>query len=150
MIDRFSKSEFEAALPIHNKTGEPLWESLGLKDGEYTYRVNIPGALGCIEVRSSVSMSGLAASSGEDSIRCWLTDHHSNPLGSKVQKYVTRVPGWNTRMTKVLRELAHMAKRVQPCKTCSKPMGIFKVKKDGPNKGRYFTKCCSNFGWISA
>ena len=37
-IERFSKEEFEAALP-RDKSDKPMWTCLGLKDNEYVYEI---------------------------------------------------------------------------------------------------------------
>jgi hypothetical protein len=62
-------------------------------------------------------------------------------MGNKVQSYVTRVHGWQDRMTVVLRELWTRALAAGDCPHCEKPLSIFKVKKEGKNKGRLFVKC---------
>ena len=40
-VEQFTREQFEAALPMHKSTGDPLWESLGLVSGEYTYAVAV-------------------------------------------------------------------------------------------------------------
>lgn len=147
----FMREHFEMALPNHRDTGERLWTSLGLEEGEYSYLIPITDDVS-IKVRSSVDSTGYAKPAGEDSIRAWLVGIDGKPLGSKIQAYVTRAPGWNTRMLEVLRELARRAKRIDHCPCCGKPMGIFKVKKEGANKGRLFLSCsdaCKQFKWVS-
>ncbi len=147
----FSAEQFEAALPKHRKTNEILWRSLGFKNGEMAYLVTIPGFHANIEIRSSIGTMGYARAAGEDSIRAWLVDSMGNSLGSKTQKYVTRVAGWDRRMLVMLRALAHVGRHVKPCPVCSDLTKVFKVKKEGPNKGRYFVACkdaCKQFSWI--
>jgi hypothetical protein len=152
-IDRFSRETFEAALPKHKETGETLCTPAGVVDGEYTYCMKVR-ELGehiiFINIRSSVRPDGVAADTGEDSIRCWLTDEDNKPVGSKVKSHVSRVNGWEGRMLAVLRELVIRARTIQLCPTCQKLMGIYKVKKDGKNKGRLFTKCFdhNHFTWL--
>lgn len=73
-IDQFTQEAFEAALPV-DADGAPLWESLGLQSGEYMYAVPVIRADGRqvrIVIRSSVGPDGVAADTGEDSIRAWL------------------------------------------------------------------------------
>jgi len=151
-IERFTRETFEQALPIHKDTGEPLWKPLGLVDGEYTYRIPVNGSCVAIEVRSSVDNTGIAAESGSDSIRCWLTNTQTGkPLGSKVSRWTTRLPGWESRLTGVLRTLWQWRVRAGDCPHCQQPKGIYKVKKEGKNKGRPFAKCftCGDgFVWL--
>lgn len=141
---RFSKAQFEAALP-QNVTVTPI----GLIDGEEAYLMSVT-PLASIMIRSSVRFDGLAAETGADSIRCWIVNPETmEPVGSKVQSYVTRVPGWEDRLIGVLRQSWVLAKKVRSCSCGHGVLGIFKVKKDGPNKGRKFNKCwsCGHFEW---
>ena len=39
MIDTFTRTEFEEALPRHKTTGEPLCTHQGVQEGEHTYRM---------------------------------------------------------------------------------------------------------------
>jgi hypothetical protein len=151
-IERFTKTEFEAALPIHRQTGEALWTYDGLIENEECYRVPVRDGV-VIMVRSSVKADGRAARNGKDSIRCWLADPETGkPLGSKIQSYVTRVSGWQDRMKKVIRELWKRSLTAGDCPVCGKPLGVYKVKKDGKNKGRLFAKCwdhgSKSFRWL--
>lgn len=147
-IDRFDKETFEAALPKHKETGEPLWGYSGLIEREHTYFLDVrPGVK--ILIRSSLKSDDVAAESGKDSIRSWLADDDGKPLGNKVKSHVSRVNGWQRRMTEVLRELYKRAYEAGDCPTCGKPMSCFKTKKPGPNKGRLFFKCWQHghFRW---
>lgn len=147
-VDRFNKAEFEAALPKHKTTGEPLWTYAGMMDGEHVYTV-IVGTVNDkvqIEVRSSVQANGRSAESGENSIRAWLTWFDKDrgewfPLGSKVQTYITRRPGWQDRLTETLRTLYGWRLKAKNCSNCGKPKGIFKVSKTGANHGRVYASC---------
>jgi len=153
-IDTFTKSEFEDALPTHRETGEPLWVCLGLLQSEYTYRVAGPDRTTSIEVRSSIGPDGMSAPSGKDSLRAWLVDASTGkPLGSKVTRWTTRLPGWQERLRETLRTLWLWRLRAGDCPKCDKPKGIWKVKKEGANKGRPFAKCShcgleSQFVWL--
>lgn len=147
MIDRFTQKQFESALPIHKTTGQPLWESRGFEYGELVYYIPIDSMAGII-VRSSIDRSGLAAATGEDSIRAWLTDNQGQPLGSKVNKYTTRVTGWDARLKVILRQLWGWRKKAGNCSKCMQPLLIFKVNKPGPNKGRVFAKCDKHNIWM--
>lgn len=152
MIETFTKDQFEKSLPVHKETGVPLWDHLGLIQGEHTYFIKIDNSVG-IEIRSSIDKTGISATLGQDSIRAWLVDSGRNPLGSKVSKYTTRRPGWQERTKEVLRTLWKWRKMAGNCEVCGEPNKIFKVKKEGPNKNRVFCKCnnCdkSKFIWLS-
>jgi hypothetical protein len=152
MIDRFDRKTFEAALP---KAGphNPLWLALGLRGGEHCYLIAVrPGVL--IYVRSSVRADDLAADTAADSIRCWLAaDDTGRPLGSKDSRWISRVPGWQARLTETLRKLWKLGHQSRPCPNCLTQMGVFKVKKSGPNKGRWFLSCpaCGYWDrWVEA
>ena len=154
-VEIFSKGDFEKALPVDKNTGKRLWLELGLIDGEYTYIIPVrkskSGDEVRIVVRSSVSRSGVSAPNGQDSIRAWLVDQEGQPLGSKVSKWTTRLPGWQGRLTKVLRTLWGWAIKAGDCPKCGRPKSVFKVKKDGPNKGRIFARCAEHngFTWLT-
>lgn len=153
-IIQFSKDEFEAALPVvkdgHPEAGKKLWIETGLADGEYTYDMPIsPTAK--IKIRSSVRADGYAAETGKDSIRVWLTNlDDDKPLGNKTQSHITRVTNWETRMVDAIRELWKRHVRAGDCPTCGRALGIWKVKKNGPNTGRLFAKCWKHghFFWL--
>jgi hypothetical protein len=162
-IDHFTKQQFEDALPRHKTTGRPLCTCAGLIDGEYVYQLPVGGENSkvIIEIRSSVDAMGHSADTGENSIRAYLIyfDHNADggkgawrPLGSKVQKYVTRLPGWQYRLTEMLRTLYAWRNESGNCKVCGMPLHIFKVTKDGPNKGRVYAKCMTHnqFRWVTA
>lgn len=145
MVDVFNKSEFEAALPVHKESGCPLWESLGLIDGEHCYVIGI-NELAAIMVRSSIDSSGISADCGEDSIRMWLVEPGTlKPAGSKISRWTTRVPGWQIRVKERLHDLYFFAlKYIRKC-PCGGTVQIFKVKKEGTYKNMLFTSC-SHFG----
>ena len=69
MINQFTKQEFEQAL--HGFLNGTPFGLMGLVDSEecYTVRVNPYARL---FIRSSVDTSGVAANTGENSIRLWL------------------------------------------------------------------------------
>lgn len=156
MIDRFTKQQFEDALP-QSKSGESLWRPCGLINGEYCYYIpvmpsrmipntNTPIML---YIRSSVASDGLAAMTGEDSIRCWIaSDIKGTPLGSKLTRWIARTPGWRDRLTETLRILWRMASTAKACPKCKFVMHFCRVKKNNKNKGRFFYNCheCGHFG----
>lgn len=154
MTEKFSKAEFEAALPKHKTTGAQLWSSRGFDKGEYVYFVPVTEHAGII-IRSSVDSSGYAASTGEDSIRMWLVDPNTDaPVGGKLSKYVTRVRGWQSRLEEQLRTLYRIGRFVRPC-TCGGTVRVGKSKKENEMKGYLFASCsnreCNHtrFAWIA-
>jgi hypothetical protein len=149
MIDVFTRQRFEAALPVHNLTGAALWRGLGLYWGEYCYAIDVrPGVL--IFIQSSMDSSGYAALSGKDSIRVRLaSDETGSPLGSKMSRWITRIPGWEDRLKTQLRAFWTIGMKLKPCPTCGATLKAFLVQKEGPNEGRWFIKCCETFQWIT-
>lgn len=143
----FNQKQFEQALPRHRQTNAPLWQKLGLIDGEFAYRFSIKPGVHII-LRSSIKSNGVSADCGEDSIRAWLVGDDMKPLGSKVSKWVTRLPGWEDRTRDMLRKLWGMGLKIEKCPKCGELKKVFKVKKAGPNKGKLFTNCCGNFEWV--
>lgn len=150
-VDVFTLEQFEAALPVSTKTGKPLWHKEGFVEGEYCYSIRVNEDV-WIQIRSSVKEDGMSARTGKDSIRAWLTDGDNNPLGTKLQAYITRLPGWEGRLLEVCRKLWLRAVQLEMCPTCNRPMGVFAQKKPGPNKGRLFTKCFEHghFRWLDS
>lgn len=154
-IDHFTKAQFEQALPKDKNTGQKLWKHAGLIDGEHVYLMPVTMKDSKnnvnIEIRSSIDQTGRSADTGDDSIRAYLTYFDGKEwqfLGSNAQRWVTRLPGWEKRLTDMLRVLYGWRLTAGDCPTCGKPKHIFKVKKDGPNKGRIFTKCDEHNGWV--
>jgi hypothetical protein len=146
-VDRFSKSDFETK--VMGKLNIPF--TVQFTQGEYRYRFPVKTRGVYITVSSSIDRSGFAQDTGENSIRAWLTDNMGSPLGSKVQKWVTRQNGWDTRVLGMLRSLYKMGMKIDKCPKCNKLQGVYIVKKDGANKGRIFTNCkvCqTGFNWI--
>lgn len=143
LIETFSKQDFESKLDYL----EP--QPLGIIQGEESYLIKLDKQVS-IMIRSSVKENGYSADTGQDSIRAWLVNGSDNPLGSKVSKWTTRLPGWGMRLTEVLRQLTQWRLLAGDCKTCYKPLGIFKVKKSGENKGRIFANCKEHkgFRWL--
>ena len=154
--DRFTTEQFEKVLHdfivAHPKTYSCV-TSKGLVAHEYRYAVPVNdtghGQV-IVEIASSINYSGFADGTGENSIRLWLTGEDGLPLGSKISRWVTRVSGWEGRITQQLEKLSAMGEEIQWCTKCSSIEKIFIVKKDGKNKGRLFIKCqCQNsFSWL--
>lgn len=141
-IDRFTKARFEEVLAQAHP--DVRWECEGFMgssiEGEYRYFATISGHVWA-HVNSSIGADGVAAEIGENSIRVWMTDYQGNPLGSKLQRWVTRVLGWEDRLTETLRKVIAIGKVLQYCERCKTVEKVFVVKKEGKNKGRLFTKC---------
>jgi hypothetical protein len=161
-IDVFSRERFEQALPVHKDTGKPLWQGIGLREGEECYIIPVrlnPGVL--IYIRSSVKENGYAAESAEDSIRCWLAaDITGRGLGSKPKRWITRVNGWDKRLTEQLQLLWRVGRRIEACHNPAHADDQFitlrhayRVKdKESKNYGQWFLKCpaCGEgFEWIT-
>ena len=138
-VDRFTKDRFEEALPKDKKTGQPLWHDVGFEGGEFVYGINYfkPGQIKGIDhpwvtihIRSSIDMTLKAKATGQDSIRMYFM-RHGKPHGSKLSHYVTRVNGWEERMTDQLRILYKRAMQLSECPVCKGPKAVFKKKADG-------------------
>lgn len=145
MIDQFTKDNFETYLKTNHQTYYPL----GLIDGEECYNIALDNQAS-VTIRSSIKSNGLSADVGKDSIRCWLVDINSNPLGSKVSKWTTRQPNWQKRLDKNILQLLRWRMLAGDCPECDGPKGIFKAKTE-KNKGRPFAKCVecdSGFVWL--
>ena len=152
-VDVFGREEFEKALTDALKGTDLQWQEVGYVGGELHYVIPVHAFndidnFVAVEVNSTIRKDGRSAGSGEDSIRAWLADADGQPLGNKVQKWVTRVSGWEIRLAKVLSTLLDMAGQIGVCPTCNKIERVFIVKKDGPNQGRLFKKCCEVFVWL--
>jgi GRF zinc finger len=152
-IDRFTKAEFEAALPTN------AWEPLGVIQGEETYLVKPTGVMAGygIMVRSSVGESGLADECGEDSIRVFFARQEGETwraIGNKAKAYTTRVTGWQRRLMEALHAAKSHLLRVRQCPKCqAENLTPFTSKKGkAENKGRGFVSCpdktCGFFEWI--
>lgn len=150
--ERFSLEQFEEILTSYARakleTGVKYFHGQFIGN-EMRYDLPVSPHVSIL-VNSSIDRSGFAADTGENSIRAWLVDDTDSPIGSKTQKYVTRVKGWEARLISMLDKLMKMASHINKCKKCGAVEKIFIVKKDGPNKGRTFKKCeCQgNFQWV--
>jgi len=152
-IDRFTKADFEKALPAN------CWTALGIIKGEETYIVKPTGIMAGygIMVRSSVSASGIADDCGEDSIRVIFARQEGESwrmIGNKAKAYTTRVNGWQRRLMESLQAAKAHLQRVRQCPKCKAQNLLPFVSKKGKaeNKGRGFVSCpdkqCGFFEWI--
>lgn len=146
----FSRQQFEDALPRHRVTRKPLWTYRGFVKGEHTYRFKVRDGIEII-IRSSIDGSGYCADTGEDSIRAWLwSSVHHVPLWKGGRDWVTRQPGWERRLTKLLRKLYKRGQQVARCNLCDDLAAVYTAKTP-QNKGRQFYKClgCGTcLGWL--
>ena len=135
---RFSKDEFEATLEqarqaligteicMVTQRGSVMqhqWIPKGLGKGEYWYTLPV-----CMEdgkltnkrivVRSSIGPDGYAKSTGQDSIRLWAEYYWKKRREwramAKLDRWTTRVPGWERRVSEKVTELWGLA--VADCK----------------------------------
>jgi hypothetical protein len=148
MIDKFDRQRFERALPTNKATGMPLWQYLGFTAGEHVYAVNVirtDRQNVRIIIRSSIDYSGYAADTGEDSIRLWLEgeakDLEWDPLGKAAGRWVTRVIGWEDRLTDKLRELYKVGLKIKKCPICKEWMYAYTSRQQNENNGRMFQTC---------
>lgn len=112
-VEIFTREQFEAALPVHEATGAALWDYVGLVRDEHVYHLPVANTNKRIVIRSSVKRGGKSALTGRDSIRLWVEYYYRKvgrwfPLG-KLDRWTTREPGWEIRMTRKLRELYRLA-----------------------------------------
>ncbi len=125
MTATFTKDDFEKRMKARiNKTSD-LFEFYGIIAGEYVFTMKVSD-LAEVMIRSSVRLDGRAASTGKDSIRCWLVNPQTKEsIGSKVSKYITRVDGWEERLVIALRKLYKMGRFLK-----NERQGIY-ITKDG-------------------
>jgi len=138
-VEQFTKEQFEDALPKHRDTDKPLWESLGLDSGEYTYAIRVMDngqqTNKRVVVRSSINQHGHSAAKGQDSIRVYAVYWYKGrwrPL-KKLDRWTTRVPGWQDRMNDKIRELYKLCLADSRRYNGSKPKPKPQPKVDGSN-----------------
>lgn len=149
-VDTFNREQFEAALPRDKATGLNLWSYMGFVKGEHVYAINVNERIHIL-VRSTIDASGVSAPCGEDSIRLWLAEIGSErPLMGKLTRWVTRVPGWQARITEQARQLYRISRKLKPHPACNKIPVIRRSKTKREDGNEYFIKCveCDTFiGW---
>jgi hypothetical protein len=141
VIEQFSRDDFENYLTQNHSP----FQCLGLVQGEEAYLLPLDSQVS-IMVRSSVKRSGVSAGTGKDSIRVWL-QNGSKPLGSKISKWTTRQPNWQSRLSKNIKQLILWRSLSGDCKECGHPKGIF-IARTEKNNGRPFTRCHNGFVWL--
>lgn len=159
-IDRFNQARFEAALPRTAQDGTQLARWRRFEGGQFIYRYGVSANV-FINIYSSIDESGFARECAEDSIKFLLVDATGALLSNKLQKYVTRVHGWENRVVEMFWRVYAMARMIAAfCERCNEQRKIFMTKKDEPyqkdgkwftNKGRLFVKCprCGKFEWVT-
>ena len=116
--EMFTTTQFEAALPKHRQTGQPLWKYIGFIDGERVYDIAVKDSL-VVRVKSSIGYAGIADDCGENSIRIWVVDTVTgNALIHKEDAWTTRVKGWQTRMVDKIRKQYGKAQALKRCPKC--------------------------------
>lgn len=149
----FTIKEFEDALPCHKDTQDPLW--LRCSDfSEYSYILPVKPEVDILITSSIRRGMQECDGTGENSIRCWLVDSVTRaPMGPKTQRWIARTRNWRTNLHDNLHELYRIGLKLGPCKRC-KGVGVvkmFKVKKEGPTKGKLFLSCSTKncvFEWV--
>lgn len=107
MIEQFTKDQFETALTKMSKTGEKLWQYINFTYGEHCYAITVVDngrkTNKRVSIRSSVNISGVAASAGKDSIRVWAEyEYHGiwRPLAKVEKCWVARTTNWRENLRK--------------------------------------------------
>lgn len=109
-------------------------------------KVIFPGEL-MIKIYSSIDpRTGYSRDTGKDSIRLVLCNGKGKPVG-KVDKYTTRVKGWETRLRAKLRELWELGYKIPRCPKCKTKAKVGRCG-SGQNKGRLFAKCWHHKRWL--
>jgi hypothetical protein len=150
-VEIFTVEEFQRAIP------DAHW--LGLVEGEYCWLQPVTDKAGVL-IRSSIDRTGVSGAKGEDSIRIYPCECHllqwDPPVyayhlqGNPDARWVTRVIGWERRLQDMIQKLAALIERASDCPVCERPRQILKVKKQGPNRGRWFATCKEHklFRWL--
>lgn len=124
MTERFTKEQFEAALPKNSKTGAPLFVHDGYV-GQETYRwtfAHYP-RLSILVLSTIDQHTGMARPTDKDSIRVLLqyrttvSDAWGNVALGRRSCYITRQPGWANRLQEMIKML-----RITYVKAITKPI----------------------------
>jgi DNA helicase-2/ATP-dependent DNA helicase PcrA len=135
--DKFSKTQFEDTLIIIATAKSLSWRMVGFVQGELRYTLHIRPDYQ-IQINSSIDHSGYAADTGENSIRVWLTNDQGKPLAKKEQAYVTRAPGWVTRLSKVIDQVLETAQSLYNTPTCPKCGGEMVARTRKSDGGQFY------------
>lgn len=143
MIERFSKDDFEKALPQFINTGGERYE---LDLGKAKLVIN-----------SSVDEDGIARDTDKDSIRVFLFDSKGKFIitkNAKVMNYVTRVKGWEARLKEKIDLMIGYLNQTHPCEICGTMLHINRAGPQSKNPGRLFLGCADfshhqkGFYWV--
>jgi len=118
-VERYTRAQFEQALPHDKRTGAPLFELL-TQDSELVYVIPVRFADGestnkRIVVRSSINpRTEIADATGQDSIRAWVEYYYTKrsqwySMSGAQAPHTTREPGWPERLIPKLRDLYRLA-----------------------------------------
>jgi DNA helicase-2/ATP-dependent DNA helicase PcrA len=159
----FNSDQFDAVMVEAADAHSAEAIGFGMKQGEQTWLLDFGDGTG-IEVRSSIDGTGLAAGTGDDSIRAWLVETKGTdrvslthrirtaPLGHQTVSRTHRQPGWEKRLLEKVALLHRRRTLTGNCPKCDMPLKIWKTKKPGPNKGRLIATCRVNahkvFLWV--
>lgn len=122
-VEIFNKSQFEAALKFYD------FVCLGERQGNIAYRIDFGNPDAFVMIYSSIAPDGVSRGDGEDSIRAWLVTKDNAPIGGKTQRWVTRKPGWQGRLVKMIEAVISLGRWIQPCPRCGKILRLV-VKDD--------------------
>lgn len=145
-VEIFTAAEFVGALPTLPGV---IWKCLGVVAGEWCWVAEFRDRPYGILVRSSVRQDGTSAGNGVDSIRCLLLADSGKPnaRGAKLNRYTTRVAGWQGRMRTVLTELAAIVRTVMPCGHGFPRVGI-STKAKGSRPYAACDQCGGFLAWL--
>jgi len=136
MIERFTLDEFKQALPDDSI-------DVGIVGGEHVFEVPLTNAK--LIIRSSIGPSGIADSTGENSIRILLMDLNGDFVISekaKLLNYVTRTPGWKARMYEKIENMVGILDQLDLCATCGKLLRVNIVQNPkSKHVGKLFASC---------
>ena len=152
--ERFTLEEFDQALPC-DKQEQPLFKYAGVERGEHIWVWVIPTKPFLrIKVRSSIDHTGVAADTGEDSIRIEIQYESGTGNDAKwisVSKgpdaWTTRKKGWQTRLTNKIKEVFN-TKIKTVCRDLRPGFAFNYVRKQNANFGRPFQTNGDAFYWM--
>lgn len=130
--EQFTLDEFKNALADY----QPEYRGLIYKEHSFLIKLD---QLFFLSIRSSIGESGVADSTGQDSIRIIPVSPDGKALGS--QAMITRVKGWDIRLKDRIEWFKRMRTQYGNCRVCKQPLPILQVSKDGATKGKWFTMC---------
>ena len=118
------------------------------------FRYEVPVTeISSILIYSSIASDGYARDTGNDSIKFVVTLLCDNGEQAFVkfqdEKYVTRVSGWERRVTKMIGDLNDTAKKFAfPIPVHCNRVPLIFITKSGKNEGRPYSKCSKCYKWL--